>query len=241
MITVDKVKNQIQNLIDTANEKTGNNDTDLTSAVGSLVECFGVGEDYLRYAMTCRFDNLNLFGKSDIVLNLDNATVISALCQPTVLNTTVEHITINCLNQVTNIGAMFYVPNNVGQDFTLKHITLNVDISKATLSATVFYLLRGLEIIDGTPLDFSSANNLGNTFGSCYALKEVRFTKGSIYKSVDLGKSSLLSDETIQSIIDGLADLTEQTTQTITFHADVKAKLTEEQIATITSKNWTLA
>ena len=50
-----------------------------------------------------------------------------------------------------------------------------------------------------------------------------------------------LSDETIQSIIDGLADLTEQTTQTITFYATVGAKLTDEQKATITAKNWTLA
>ena len=43
-------------------------------------------------------------------------------------------ITVNCPNQVTNIGSMFYIPANVGKDFTLKHITLNVDISKATFS-----------------------------------------------------------------------------------------------------------
>lgn len=45
MITADKVKNQIQTLIETANEKTGNNDADLTSAVGSLVDGFGGAED----------------------------------------------------------------------------------------------------------------------------------------------------------------------------------------------------
>ena len=45
MITADKVKNQIQTLIDTANEKTGNNDATLTNAIGSLVDGFGVAED----------------------------------------------------------------------------------------------------------------------------------------------------------------------------------------------------
>ena len=104
------------------------------------VEGGGSGEDYLRYAMSCRFNNLNLFGKSEIELNLDNATTLGSFLTPTVLNTTVEHIIVNCPNQVTNIGAMFYVPNNVGQDFTLKHITLNMDISKATSTATVFNL-----------------------------------------------------------------------------------------------------
>jgi hypothetical protein len=39
------VKNQIQKLIDTANEKTGKADADLTGAVGSLVEGYGAGSD----------------------------------------------------------------------------------------------------------------------------------------------------------------------------------------------------
>lgn len=72
-------------------------------------------------------------------------------------------------------------------------------------------------------------------------LEEIRFKKDTINVNIQLDQSPLLSDTTIQSVIDGLSDLTGQTTQTITFHADVKAKLTEEQIATITSKNWTLA
>ena len=49
-----------------------------------------------------------------------------------------------------------------------------------------------------------------------------------------------LTPETIQSIIDGMADLTGATAQTLTFHKDVGAKLTDAQKATITAKNWTL-
>lgn len=50
-----------------------------------------------------------------------------------------------------------------------------------------------------------------------------------------------LTDECVQNIIDNLADLTGSTAQTLQLHTDVKAKLTDTQIASITSKNWTLA
>lgn len=50
-----------------------------------------------------------------------------------------------------------------------------------------------------------------------------------------------LNEECVQNITDNIADLTGLEGKIIRFHADVKAKLTEEQIATITGKNWTLA
>ena len=72
-------------------------------------------------------------------------------------------------------------------------------------------------------------------------LEEIRFKEGCICNSLTLDTNSALSQNSIQSIINGLKDLSESTSKTLTFHKDVKAKLTEEQIATITSKNWTLA
>ena len=78
-------------------------------------------------------------------------------------------------------------------------------------------------------------------FSSCTKLKNIRFETGTIPISISFVHSSFLTDESVQSIIDGLADLTGQTAQTITFHLTVKNKLTEEQIVQITSKNWTLA
>ena len=44
----------------------------------------------------------------------------------------------------------------------------------------------------------------------------------------------------MQSIIDGLKDLTGAESQTLTFHSAVGNKLTDTQKATITAKNWTL-
>lgn len=77
-------------------------------------------------------------------------------------------------------------------------------------------------------------------FNNCYALKNITFG-GTIGKDISFASSSLLTVESVQSIIDHLANLTDGTAQVLTLHADVKAKLTEEQIATITNKNWTLA
>lgn len=79
------------------------------------------------------------------------------------------------------------------------------------------------------------------SFQECYALEEIRFLPNTIKYGLDMGYCKLLSNDSSQSIIDGLADLTDATSQTISLHADVKAKLTTEQIATITGKNWTLA
>lgn len=64
---------------------------------------------------------------------------------------------------------------------------------------------------------------------------------GEITKDFSLSRCSNLSAESVQSVIDHLADLTGQTTQTLTFHATVGARLTEAQKTSITSRNWTLA
>jgi hypothetical protein len=63
-----------------------------------------------------------------------------------------------------------------------------------------------------------------------------------------LSVSSRLSNErlgltrkSLRAVINGLADLTGQTTQTLTIGATLMAKLTEEDIAIATNKNWNLA
>lgn len=99
---------------------------------------------------------------------------------------------------------------------------------------------RELKEIIGS-LNVSSVKTFTNMFRYCTHLRDVRFVSGTIKYNIGFAQSNLLSDESIQSILDGLADLTGVDAQTITFHSDVKAKLTEDQIVTITGKNWTLA
>lgn len=52
---------------------------------------------------------------------------------------------------------------------------------------------------------------------------------------------TLLDRASLRAIINGLADLTDTTTQTLTLGATLRAKLTEEDIEIATNKNWTIA
>lgn len=87
-------------------------------------------------------------------------------------------------------------------------------------------------------LDLSGASVISGVVGG--SIVNVTFKPLTIKKDFSLKWSNNLSDETIQSILDGLADLTGGTAQTLTLHATVGAKLTEAQKAAVTSKNWTL-
>ena len=79
-----------------------------------------------------------------------------------------------------------------------------------------------------------------NVFQQCVALED--FTAyGVIDFPLSLSTCSKLTNASVQSIIDCLKDLTGATAQTLTLHKTVKANLTEEQLATITGKNWSVA
>ena len=77
------------------------------------------------------------------------------------------------------------------------------------------------------------------TFTGCSALEHIIF-EGVIGKAISFSDSPLLDDESRQSIIDHLKDLTGATAQTLTFHATVGGKLTQAQKDAIFAKNWTL-
>lgn len=96
-------------------------------------------------------------------------------------------------------------------------------------------IIGELKVADGI-----TKNVFENAFSGCYALREVRFAQSTILNAISFANSSKLSDASIQSVIDGLTDLTGAATQTLSFHKDVGAKLTPEQKAAITAKNWTL-
>ena len=195
---------------------------------------FENGKDIITTkAKTISFSDLN-FGVPSITLNLDKITSMAGMFG--VLGETSE-ITINCPNELTSVQGCFDANT---YETKLKKLTLNINTQKTKEFNAFFWQRQGLEIIDGMPLSFMSATRIGSAFTGCYGLKEVRFAEESIKITLSLPHSSLLSDESIQSVVDGLGDLTGLTAQTLTLHATVGAKLTEEQKATITAKNWTL-
>ena len=58
--------------------------------------------------------------------------------------------------------------------------------------------------------------------------------------SISLTHIINLDRASLRAVINGLADLTGQTAQTLTLGATLMAKLTEEDIAIATNKNWTI-
>jgi len=78
-------------------------------------------------------------------------------------------------------------------------------------------------------------------FHNCRALETLNFTADSVIAAnIDFSRCNVLSNASVQTIINALKDLTGQTAKTLTLHADVGAALTDEQKAAITAKNWTL-
>lgn len=101
----------------------------------------------------------------------------------------------------------------------------------------VFYGCNNLKTINLPNWTTISDNNqMTSTFYNCSSLENITLGNDFINVNVSFAHSSLLTDESIQNIINALA--TVETAKTLTLHADVKAKLTEEQLAIIAGKNW---
>jgi hypothetical protein len=113
-----------------------------------------------------------------------------------------------------------------------------IDFSNATGASWSFGMCTKLEEIECIVVNENLTYT--NFFFQNSALEEVRF-EGVIGKDMALTWSNLLSNESVQSIIDHLKDLTGATAQTLTFHATVGGKLTQAQKDAISAKNWTLA
>lgn len=58
--------------------------------------------------------------------------------------------------------------------------------------------------------------------------------------SINISTNPILDRASLRALINGLADLTGQTAQTLTLRATQLARLTEEDIAIATNKNWTI-
>jgi hypothetical protein len=113
---------------------------------------------------------------------------------------------------------------------------IGIDISNVT-DGDGFFVNSGIEEIDEpiNPISIPSYAKM-ITFNGCNNLRKIRFIPESIRWSMKFS-SAVLTAESIQSIINGLATVT--TAQTLTLNSAIV--LTDEQKATIQGKGWTLA
>lgn len=150
-----------------------------------------------------------------------------------------------CMSRPSMVGHLKYSDTANGVRFAsmfnnckVKSIP-SLDLRKGTHFGSMFIYSGSIEEIG--EMDISNAVEVTYMFLSCSGLKRISFVPGCIKLSLNFAQSSKLDDASIQSIIDGLADLSGKTAQTLTLHATVGAKLTEAQKATASAKNWTLA
>ena len=131
----------------------------------------------------------------------------------------------------STIQYLFY-----GNDYTT---WVNViDLKNAKNLTGFLHTARALVTIEKIiSYETSSWNN--NSFQDAGNLTNVTFD-GVIAKSINFQWQSKLTDASVQSIIDHLMDLTGTVAQNLTLHKDVGAKLTDEQKAAITARNWIL-
>ena len=200
---------------------------------------YAEGRDIWNYVRSIAgaFQNNTFPAGTNLVLNVPNLSlsVNEGNLNYTFRNTTgLESITLKC----TTRG----IPMNAHGAFSrcsdLEFLDLSEFNTTFGVSTDVFYSCTSLEEISGEIEN--TTTNWTLWFSSCVKLREVRFKANSIKGAFTIAQSPLLSAESIQSIVDGLADMTGGTSYKLALHADVKAKLTEEQLATIAAKNWTM-
>lgn len=174
----------------------------------------------------------------DITLHLERAPSLSGLFA---LSRTINapKITIYIGDSCVDISRAFA---GNGQTEGLKTIEIIGDTSKITTFNRTFYWRIALEEII-CELDFSSASDVNSMFAYSSTLKEVRFKPNTLSLSISFAQCSSLSTESVDSIIDGLADLTGGTAQTLTVYPNIKVMIEHdpERLAKVTGKNWNLA
>lgn len=151
------------------------------------------------------------------------------------------------LSKVTNITGMFAYEHVSGNNrySRLKAIPL-YDVTSVT---TLTNLFKGCGHLESIPaLNFSSIPENSSAFvlsGSngwilgCYALKEINIL--DIHYNFHISASTQFTREALVHIIDNLRDMTGSTAKTLTMGATNMEKLTTDDIAVATAKNWTIA
>lgn len=132
---------------------------------------------------------------------------------------------------VTNMGGMFNGCNSL----TSLNIN-NFDTSTVTVMGSMFSGCTSLTSLDLSNFDTSAVTNMNGMFSNCTNL--TNFTSCVFRKSIDFSTCTKLSHDSLMSIINNLAEVTN--TQKLTLGKTNKTKLTINEIAIATEKGWTV-
>lgn len=130
----------------------------------------------------------------------------------------------------------------------------NWDTSSVALVQNAFYNCSKLQMLDLVKWDMSNVTSCTLMLSNCSVMTSIIGYRtydevssnnigclNGLKVSLAIAGTNNLDHASLRAVINGLADLTGQTAQTLTLGATLIAKLTEEDIAIATNKNWTIA
>lgn len=180
--------------------------------------------------------NLRRINKDNVVDCSNNTNFSNVFCNCYMLED-ISLINID-VDKGLNWNRAFRIDTSI-EYFDLKNISFSPKLIGYSFQY-MFYNQQYLENINGE-IDFTKISATTGTnlmFYACNNLKEVRFTKESLKYDLQMAQSKSLSLESLQSIIDGLRNVT--TTRTLSLNSTAYNKLTEEQKQSATDKGWTI-
>lgn len=233
VVNADQLDSDLRIVGDAIREKTGG--TELLEFPQKMGEAIRGILNLFQYLETASFKEVTFPEGYEIILKLPK--FISTF--PSFNNSTgVRSIKVI----VQDKEACYLLNGNFQRRYTSEIDSLEiVDISETSCIIThcqnMFSCRNGLKTIVGK-LEISGTPSTSQAFYNLKSLVDIEFVAECIKLTTSFAQSPLLSDESIQSIIDGLADLTDSETQTASFHNDVI--ITAEQRAQAASKNWNI-
>lgn len=191
-------------------------DGTVTDKVGELIDKADFYNTFYKMSelWTNQFGNLFAGGttfKTIPFLSFKKATLLRGMCN----NSSIERI-----DYYIDSGAC----TNIRQAFMYckkLNFLYGVDISNCLDCFQTFLGCEALETIQ-EPLNLTSATNVGDIFKYCTTLKNIRFVPETIKLSITI-PSPVLSNESIKSILRGLAPV--ETMQTLKLHFELWNKL----------------
>jgi surface protein len=157
-------------------------------------------------------------------------------------------------SNVTDMSEMFYkcqnlttipqldtgrVTNMISMFFRCESLTTMpaFDTSKVTSMYNMFSFCRSLTTIPA--FDTSKVTDMGSMFYNCSNIEQIHLL--NIGTNLDISACTKMTREALLEVIGNLKDLTGSTSKKLTLGSTNLAKLTEDDIALATNKNWTLA
>lgn len=171
-----------------------------------------------------------------LIIELPNYLGGTTLITTDKISSSTKEITLKLSNKINSMGRLLY---GSLWNWSVEIINIDFNTSKVDSFRQVINYFGNCKTINGV-FDFSNATTVTGIFSAMPSLVDVRFAKETLKLSIFM-QNAHLSDESIQSIIDGLADLTGQDSQVLTLNKTLEEKITDEQKAYVVSKNWQLA